>query len=234
LTSLQRATDVFNRNTQDLDNHLKKFVGEQVFVTELTDEFEAEAARLLLNYLAALATLRDAQRAVHHKLWPDREEEDRTCLTCGQPQPKRTKWEVETWDPKLEELLGDERIRFLAKLRDYALHYAIPVVTTATNFEQVGGAGGPREWKNVVAVDRAELLKWDRWGPRARGFITGHDGDSIELLPLLVLYSTRVREFCLWFWNQVEDEDGVRLALSEYIDIGFESLRPHRFGTLFL
>lgn len=215
-TSLARATDVFNRNTQDLDNHFKQFVGEQVFVTELEDEFDAEAARLLLNYLAALTTLRDAQRVVHHKLWPEREEEDRTCPTCGQPQPKRTKWEVEVWDPKREELLGDERIAFLAKLRDYSLHYAIPVVTTATNFESIGGAGGKMEWKNTVAVDRAELLKWDRWGARARGFITGHDGDNIELLPLVVLYSTGVREFHKWFLEQVEDP--IRLKLSEYRD----------------
>jgi hypothetical protein len=108
--SLNRAAKLFSRNTEELCDHLVQFVGTTVFVTELPEGFAPEAARLLLNYLAALAGLRDAQRAVHRRLWPDRDDEDRACETCGRSEPKRTKWEIGVWDPKREELLGDERI----------------------------------------------------------------------------------------------------------------------------
>jgi hypothetical protein len=203
--SLNRASKVFSGNTSELEKHLNKFVGTPMFVKELPDDFGDQAARLLHNYLAALATLRDTQRTIHHKLWPDPDDKD----------PNRTKWEVKVWDPKRKELYGDDSIAFLVKLRDYSLHYAIPIVTMGTSFRSTGGPGGPMQFKNTVAIQRPELFKWDGWTAGARQYITTHDGDDIELFPLVALYSTRVREFYAWFWKQVEDE--VRLELSEYL-----------------
>jgi hypothetical protein len=115
---LNRAAKLFGKNTAELRNHLAKFVGQSTSVNELPEGFDSEAARLLLNYLAALAGLRDAQRVVHRRLWPDREDEARACETCGRSDPKRTRWETTLWDPKRQELLGDERIVFLTKERD--------------------------------------------------------------------------------------------------------------------
>jgi hypothetical protein len=203
--SLKRATTVLNGNTSELERHLTRFVGTPRFVSELPDDFADEATRLLHNYLAALATLRDIQRSIHHKLWPVPDEED----------PDRTKWEVKVWDPKRKQLYGDDPIAFLVKLRDYSLHYAIPIVTMATNLRSTAGPGGPTETRNTVAVDRKDLLNWDGWNPGARQYITTHDGDKIELFPLVALYSTRVRKFCEWFWKQIEDEG--RLEYSEFL-----------------
>ena len=104
---------------------------------------------------------------------------------------------------------------FLVDLRNYSLHYSIPLVTTATKFQSTGGPGGPMALNNTVAVDRTELLKWDSWKSAASQYITTHDGDNIELLPLVAMYSTRVHQFFGWFWKQVEDKGGVGLA--EYI-----------------
>jgi hypothetical protein len=59
------ASNVFSDNTTELMNHLTKFVGTMLHVNELPDDFDVEANRLLHNYLAALATLRDVQRAIH-------------------------------------------------------------------------------------------------------------------------------------------------------------------------
>jgi len=151
--SLNRAAKLFSKNSEELRDHLMQFVGQPIFVTELSEGYDAEAARLLINYLAALAGLRDAQRVVHHRLWPDPdEEENRACETCGRRDPKRTKWEVEVWDPKREELLGDGRIAFLTKLRNYSLHYNIPLVTVASSFTSFGGPGGPTVGKNSVGI----------------------------------------------------------------------------------
>ena len=88
--SLNRASKVFDGNSSEFTNDLAKFVGRPTFVTELPDDFSDESARLLHNYLAALATLRDTQRSIHHKLWPVPDDSD----------PNRTRWEVTVWDPK--------------------------------------------------------------------------------------------------------------------------------------
>ncbi|OBA60925.1 hypothetical protein A5647_12550 [Mycobacterium sp. 1100029.7] len=59
---LNRASNVFGGNSVELEKHFTQFVGTQMFVNELRDDFGTEAARLLHNYLAALATLRDVMR----------------------------------------------------------------------------------------------------------------------------------------------------------------------------
>jgi hypothetical protein len=209
--SLDQAAKVFSGNSAELEKHLTQFVGKPISVHDLPDDFGDEAARLLHNYLAALATLRDTQRMVHHQLWPEPDEKE----------PKRTKWEVTVWDPKLEQLYGDDPIRFLVKLRDYSLHYRIPVVTAATNLHSTGGPAGLTKISNVVAVARNELLKWDGWNVKACRYITDHDGEQIELVPLVALYSTRVRVFIQWFFDQLmeagrADHDEYRAKNNEY------------------
>jgi len=215
--SLNRAARLFSKNSEELRDHLMQFVGKPVFVTDLSEGFDSEAARLLINYLAALAGLRDAQRVVHHKLWPDPdEEENRACEMCGRRDPKRTKWEVEVWDRKREELLGDGRIAFLTKLRDYSLHYNIPLMTVASSFTSVASPGGPLVGKNSVGISRGDLLRWDGWNKRSRDFINEHDGDIIELTPLVAFFSQRVREFIRWFFEQIDGEVGQ--PTREYVD----------------
>ena len=222
--SLRRAAVLFSRNSEELRDHLVQFLDKPVFVKELPESFEPEAARLLINYLAALAGLRDAQRVVHRRLWPDPdEEENRACETCGRSDPKPTKWQVKVWDPKREELLGDGRIMFLTKLRDYSLHYTIPLMTVASSVEVTGGPDGSSEAKNAVGISRDDLLKWDGWNKKSRDFINGHDGDTIELMPLVALFSQRVRAFIEWFYAQIDAAVGREIR--EYVDKHNDLLR---------
>ncbi|MFL0294395.1 hypothetical protein ACJH6J_25600 [Mycobacterium sp. SMC-18] len=214
--SLNRAAKLFSRNTEELCAHLGQFVGQPTVATELPEEFDEEAARLLLNYLAALAGLRDAQRVVHRRLWPDPVEEAGSCEKCGRSDPKRTKWETTVWDPKRLELLGDARIVFLTKLRDYSLHYATPVMTVATQFRSLGGSGGPMQMANSVGIARDKLLEWSGWNATSRAFITEHDGDIIDLLPLVAFFSQRVREFITWFGAQIDGAVGQEAR--EYVE----------------
>jgi hypothetical protein len=203
--SLKRATQVFNGNTVELERHLTQFVGTMVHVDDLPDDFDVEANRLLHNYVAAMATLRDIQRSIHRQLWPEK-------LAPDDPEDKRTRWQVEVWEPKTAEQFGDNPIRFLGDLRNFSLHYSIPPVTLTTRWHSLGG--GPMEWQNLVALKRDELLTSRRWSGAARRYIDTHDGD-IEFLPVIAMYSTRVRAFAEWFYRLVEDE--VRADMAEYI-----------------
>jgi hypothetical protein len=213
--SLNRASKVFSGNSSELERHLTQFVGTPRFVSELPDEFAEEAARLLHNYLAALSTLRDVMRGIHRKVWPERFAPDNR-------DDKRTQWEVDVWTPKVDQLLGDPPVVFLVDLRNYSLHYAIPMTSTATNFQALHGPGGATVWNNTVSVDRKDLLKWDGWRSKGRQYIKSHDGDNIEILPLLAIYSTRVRAFFKWFWEQIEN--------SNYRDISEFRCKSQEFG----
>ena len=93
VTGKECASNVFSDNTTELMNHLTEFVGTMLHVNELPDDFDVEANRLLHNYLAALATLRDVQRAIHRQLWPDKYAPD-------DKDDKRTKWQVAVWEPR--------------------------------------------------------------------------------------------------------------------------------------
>jgi hypothetical protein len=211
--SLNRASTVFSGNSLELVRHLSRFVGTMMHVRELPDDFDVEANRLLHNYLASLATLRDVQRTIHHKLWPERHAPD-------DPNDKRTKWEVEIWTPQVTKHFGDDSIRFLVDLRNFSLHYAIPPVTLTTRWH--GSGGEPMQWTNEVALDRNELLKYSGWSGAARRYIATDDRD-IEFLPIVATYSLRVREFFAWFWERVMDAKvdepngiTVRIQIAEY------------------
>ena len=55
------------------------------------------------------------------------------------------------------------------------------------------------------------------WLERANcNFITGHDGDTIELMPLVAFFSQRVREFIQWFFEQIDGAVGRETR--EYVD----------------
>ena len=170
---LNRASGVFAGNSVELEKHFTQFVGTQMFVSELPDDFGAEAARLLHNYLAALATLRDVMRGIHRRVWPER--------YAPGTDDKRTKWEVQVWTPKVDKLLSDEPTTFLVDLRNYSLHYAIPVTSMTTNWSNTGPSGPMALW-NTITVDRAELLKWDGWRSKGRKYITSHDGDNVDVM----------------------------------------------------
>ena len=159
--------------------------------------------------------MRDIQRGIHRKLWPERFAPDSS-------DDKRTKWEVEVWTPKIDELFGDPPVVFLVDLRNYSLHYAIPVMSIGTSFQSLAGSGGPMAMNNTVSVGRDELLKWDGWRSKGRQYITSHAGDNVEILPVIATYSTRVREFYKWFWDQIEG--------SNYRDISEYRCKSQEFG----
>jgi hypothetical protein len=204
--ALNRASRVYGDNGIELNDHLQRFVGTPMFVSELPEDFGFKAARLLHNYLAAMATFRDAQRGMHRRVWPER--------YAPGTEDKRTKWEVEVWSPKINELFGDEPTVFLVDLGNYSLHYAIPAMSTATSFQAVGAPGGAMAMANTVAVNRNELLKWDGWRSKGRKYITSTPSDSIDIVTPIAVYSTRVPKFFKWFWDQIESSD--RLNIHEH------------------
>ncbi|WP_280416479.1 hypothetical protein [Nocardia carnea] len=193
---LNRASQVFSGNGEELSGLLRRFVGTELHVQHLPDGYDVEIMRRFHNYVASVATLRDVQRTAHRKLWPER-------ISPGDPQNQKTVWEVETYSPKVEELFGSDSIKFLFDLRNFTVHYSIPPLTMGTTIRWDGS--GPVVQENKVELNRAELLKYRKWGSAAKRYLQSHTGD-IDFLSILEEYSTAARIFYEWFWQQIEEE----------------------------
>ncbi|MFD0359906.1 hypothetical protein ACFQZZ_00365 [Nocardia sp. GCM10030253] len=205
--ALNRTSRLFSVNGVELSNHIAKFVGTFRHVDDLPEEFEHEAVRLFHNYIASVATLRDVQRSTHRKLWPERVPEGQR----RDPKDSRTVWEVETYEPMVTDMFGDDDIKFLFDLRNFTVHYAVPVMSIQTTWSH--RPPSPMQWINKVELKRAELDKFSGWGGPAKRFLRTQAKD-VEFLPLLEKYSQRASQFYGWFWDQVKE--AVRSEVDEY------------------
>ncbi|OBJ70701.1 hypothetical protein A5643_10010 [Mycobacterium sp. 1274756.6] len=117
---------------------------------------------------------------------------------------------------------------FPIDLRNYSMHYAIPQLSMSTNWGSITGQpGGLSAIRNTVAVDPDVLLNWDGWRSKGRGFVESHQCGSIDIVEVILLYSTRVREFFGWFWKQIEGSN--RIEILEYRYKAME--RGHYLGV---
>ncbi|MCX0270143.1 hypothetical protein NLM24_05370 [Nocardia zapadnayensis] len=196
--ALNRTSRLFATNGIELSKHISTFVGTLRHVDELSEDFQHETVRLFHNYIASVTTLRDVQRSTHRKIWPERlpEGERRDAADS------RTVWEAKNYEPKVAELFGDEDIRFLFDLRNFTVHYAVPVMSIGTTWRHKPPSSP--EWINTIELKRSELEKFSRWSAPAKRFLKTQTSD-VEFLPLLEKYSKRARAFYGWFWEQAKE-----------------------------
>lgn len=206
--ALSRAFRVFSENLGELKLHVKKFVDTEEMPDSLGEKYESELVRLFHNFLASIGTLRDVQRTVHRKLWPEKPEEDPSenqgdSCSCGKnTNNKKTAWELAVWDPKVKEFYDKDEYKFLVDLRNYTVHYALPVPLTSTkiNWE----VGQPVVQKNDMHLKKSTLLKFRSWSGPAKRYMRSQP-DQIQFLPVIEDYSQRVHKFYKWFWDATSE-----------------------------
>jgi hypothetical protein len=203
--ALNRASQIFGKNGLELRDHLAVFLGTDQHVHQLDEGFSQETVRLLHNYLASVGSLRDMQRSIHHRLWPQRAEPDN-------PENTKTAWEVNVYNPRTEIMFGDDAIQFLFDLRNFTLHYSVPLVEPATRMTWAHDA--PFAQINSIPLRRSELLKYTRWNAASKRLIESINGD-IDFVPILERYAILARMFYGWFWRKVRAEVGI--MVDEYV-----------------
>ncbi|MDV8015978.1 hypothetical protein R4P70_32205 [Rhodococcus sp. IEGM 1241] len=189
--ALNRASRVFAGNSTELYNLVVRFVGTDVMPSQMDDDYEHELVRLFHNYLASIGTLRDVQRAIHRTIWPMKAKDT------------PSEWEIMVYSPKVTELLGAGEIKFLQDLRNYTVHYALPVPSGSTHISQSGD--GPWTHENRLRLEKKVLLRWSKWTSPARKFIETQP-NWIDFLPAIEKNSVAVRTFYQWFWETIEKE----------------------------
>jgi hypothetical protein len=132
--------------------------------------FLREVSRLLHNYLASVGSLRDHTRRLWNKYLPPEEYREKARVTFAE----------------------SGLCVFVQNLRDYSLHRKLPVAYGHMFFDQ-------DELVAAVKLDRADLLKWSKWPPLAKGYLTSLPEDDIDLRAIVDDYTTSVRDFNHWF-----------------------------------
>ncbi|OZD54177.1 hypothetical protein CH268_27030 [Rhodococcus sp. 06-1460-1B] len=129
----------------------------------------------------------------------------------GKSEKQLSEWEKTVYSPKLKEVF-DPDASFILKLRDYAVHYALPAFGVGTSIKWKQGDVGVSH-TNRIRLKKSELLKWGGWGTDANAFLFAAD-DWIEFLPVVEEYMKSVRKFYQWFWDVIEFEQ--RAQIDEY------------------
>jgi len=180
LLAARRMIRVFRGNDRELTTFLDVQAEPERALALWTvgnPEFEPfldEADRLLHNYLAAVAALRDHQR----RLWQ-------------QHPPADPRAEAEY--KRRTALFSDPLCMFVQDLRNYTHHRQLPVAQGSLHVDVQGGvvmAG--------VTIARERLVTWDNWRAESRTFLDAAP-DAIPLRDVVGSYSRAVEQFGVWF-----------------------------------
>jgi hypothetical protein len=207
---------VFETNRNELRSHLSKFRD----LTEVTsvwspnvDQFRLEATRLLYNFVSSAKSLVDHTRPTARRVLPDEAHAE--------------------YERRVKQQFKDSPLaNFVEDLREFALHYRVPLVAASavsTRDEQ------SNTWmtRGYLRLHTADLVKWDRWGPRSREYIdAAKDGPDIE--SVIETYSGEVFDIQNWIrQTAVVSNSDVFDELRSLVDEQerLRSLRDSKSGT---
>jgi hypothetical protein len=177
LKRLGRTAKIFRGNARALLDHLKRLDDlDQMLATtsdqQAFEEFLDETERHLHNYVAAADSRVEHFRRFKRKDMPEglQEEYQRRVDQDFDAAPL----------PK-----------FVTDLRDLILHVRLPVQTATETW-------GPGDaWSFRVMLDSADLLRWERWSPKAREYIEA-SGKSVDLGRTVATYTGEIVAFDRW------------------------------------
>jgi hypothetical protein len=181
LAGLARTYRLFLGNDRELQQYLVAS-RETQRVLELWDvrnrngfeRFLDEIDRLLHNYVAAAATLRDHTRRVWEK-----------HLTADAAL-------VAEYERRVAETFATAPVsQFVQALRNYTLHHRLAVARGRLSMT----AG---KFDSAVVLGRSELLKWDGWPKPARAYLEAAARD-IRIGGIVTEYTKAVTTFNDWF-----------------------------------
>ena len=168
------------------------------------EDWQSEAARLTHNWLAAAGSLVSHARRVTRGTSMVSEAVLGEYLT-------RTQAEF-TCDPLHQ---------FVQKLRNFALHYDVPLTQMAMGGSLDNGVPGP-DWRQGVSLDLKTLREWDGWNKGAKAFLASH-GDNVFLVDLVDQYGAKVQSFYSWLLQRDREDQLARCPFVLRSDPGGET-----------
>lgn len=196
LEELAFAFRLHHANYQELKRLMKAMAADEETILRLWDVQNRtvletvieEATRLFLNFLSSAKALVDHTRVHVRKLYP------------SSPFLKEYK-------AQLAERLAKRSVTcFVQGLRNYSLHYRIPLVTATFSFKR------DQPLENQLMLDISELARWHRWDATSKRYMATLDEDH-PLEQLVDDYMALVTDF--YEWLSARESAIHRTALSE-------------------
>lgn len=183
LSAVARTYRLFSANERELGGYFARFTETQALLelwdTNHRERFDShldEIDRLLHNYLAAAASLRDHSRC----LWQKHPPQD-ASLTAEH-------------DRRIKATFADSPVaNFVQKLRNFTLHAHLPVIHGTMSWSADEGT-----LTSATVLSKGALTEWDGWNAQARVFLAQSD-DEIDLLEVVGAYTAAVHDFNRWF-----------------------------------
>ncbi len=180
LQMVEMALDLFENNGSELLSELDKHATPEVVGGLFSpsrrhelDDLRRLTTRLLHNYLASAATLRDLCRNITCA-WKARLPEYQARVTT--------------------EFANDSLSRFVHELRNYSLHNKLPLVSSNLHirFQPI------RKTTSGIMLSRDTLREGAKWTTLARLFLDQSDS-AIDLRSVVQNYTAKVQSFYSWF-----------------------------------
>jgi len=170
-----------------------------------------ETARLLQNYLASASALVDQTRAL---------------IDSGY---KSHSFHEEYENQIKNRFVGNPIIGFVEDLRNYSLHYSLPVTGANLTFNQNESDKISASTADFILVlDRPSLLLWSNWSTKGKPFLNKITGNQIELSSFVDPYFNQVNEFHQWMFFRIQEIHSKELSWLEEKDQRIRSLMPNK------
>ena len=201
ISELKTSKYIENKNFDNLNGFILKNLGNQVLLSINNHEdfliFRQEMFRLLLNYLASIAALKDISRNIKNKL--------------------NEKIRIQ-YDEQIKVMTLDYTIDFLQNLRNYTLHKKLPLFSVKFSAYRKNIFDEKMEIKQVLYLKKNELLKWKKWSKNSRNFIKSHEKDELDLSEIINNYHIHVEGFTNYFIYTIREEYKIELTELETIN----------------
>lgn len=179
--TLDTLLSVFDRNAHELRTFLRDAVKpENTYLFMRREEgvvILREIIRLFHNFVASAKMLIDNMRPLIRKWY-----KNTSFLTAYELEVKRR-------------FVNNKLSFFIEDLRNYVLHYSLPV-TTAFVRVTIDPATGQQNEVAHITLNKESLLLWKNWD-KGKAFLKQADNE-IDLLAIVESYYTQVIEFHVW------------------------------------
>jgi hypothetical protein len=223
LLALDRSMRVFKGNAAELSRYLGEH--ERVpAVLELWDvnnrdafdRFLDEVDRLLHNFVASAASLRDHTRRLRDKLLREDPGDELAA----------------EYQTRVDELFkSSPAVQFIQGVRNYALHRRLPIARGSLSIAPHPGRSVAEgaSFESQIMLDRSDLLEWPNWNRVAMEYIDAAEGD-VPIDEAIEKCVQAVTAFHDWFKEAILGRHRADLAALEVAEADLVRLQRQAFG----
>jgi hypothetical protein len=206
---------VFDRNYQELRGFL-------------TDAVKPEHIDLLWKQREATVILREVIRLVHNYVASAKMLVDNTRPLI-QDWYKNTSFLAEYNAEVRSRFLNNSLSLFIEDLRNYILHYSLPI-TTATIKVTVDQITGNQTEIAAITINKPALLRWKKWSKGKKFLDTAED--EIVVLDIIERYYHQVTEFHEWMHKAFDTFHAAEFAWLKEMELRINDLRTKQTSAI--